>query len=761
LADADYHTAEGDCHWGTIGVKDIGDENGIFDDDYLSDTTATSAWRFGYDAYWWYVNRFNRFGFDNQDHELEVYIHATFDDGIAAYYPDCRSIDITDGGNTYDTMVHEYTHGVIHFTSDLVYANQPGALNESYSDVMGEVAAGTVSHLSHPTLNHMLAYVHGSDDNGEVHANGRIPSHAAFLIAHGGAHSGYNFIGIGDQKMSDLFYAVMISLPENASFETAANATVARAQSWVGTGGWTQEDVCQIRNAYVSVGILEYADADCDGIPDIQEDDPDNDFIYGPNDNCPWAANPNQTDNDNDGFGDMCDSDDDNDGRPDHSDNCPWIWNEGQEDTDQDGDGDGIGDVCEDNDYDNIPDVNDNCPTIPNPDQLDTDGNGMGDVCDDDDDGDGFLDSVDNCPLKPNGGQWDEDGDGIGGACDNCVMTVNPDQLDTDSDGYGDVCENDDDGDGILDTSDNCALVYNPEQIDLDFDGIGFACDEDEEPLIFQGSFSGGFQASPSAYFTLSMDACLGDDGSSFSSVNPQVHTTVTGLPHTVGVWVTDQYGARIAKPASDGDTRQIAFTRLGGDDYFMTFIVSSQLPEVQQVEFEMTTDCITAPQPIRDEFPSPSPETPEDTPTDINTNTPVPPTKTNTSIPPTKTNTLKPPTKTNTPKPPKNGWINGKVWKDQNSSGTKDGTEDWYSGVTVQLGQGKCGATGYMTSVTDSNGAFRFNNLPPGEYCVTIDIPKACSTYSIPKTDTKRTVVVAPDAGSNAGQFGFAPYIC
>jgi hypothetical protein len=229
LADADYHTAEGDCHWGTIGVKDIGDENGIFDDDYLSDTTATSAWRFGYDAYWWYVNRFNRFGFDNQDHELEVYIHATFDDGIAAYYPDCRSIDITDGGNTYDTMVHEYTHGVIHFTSDLVYANQPGALNESYSDVMGEVAAGTVSHLSHPTLNHMLAYVHGSDDNGEVHANGRIPSHAAFLIGHGGAHSGYNFIGIGDQKMSDLFYAVMISLPENASFETAANATVARA----------------------------------------------------------------------------------------------------------------------------------------------------------------------------------------------------------------------------------------------------------------------------------------------------------------------------------------------------------------------------------------------------------------------------------------------------------------------------------------------------------------------------------------------------
>jgi hypothetical protein len=222
-----------------------------------------------------------------------------------------------------------------------------------------------------------------------------------------------------------------------------------------------------------------------------------------------------------------------------------------------------------------------------------------------------------------------------------------------------------------------------------------------------------------------------------------------------VGVWVTDQYGERVVKPDSSGDTRQMAFTRLNGDDYFLTFVVSPQLARIQQMGFGINTACTTAPQPGEDI----SPPTPEDTPTA--TNTSIPPTKTNTPIPPTKTKKPQPPTKTKTPKPPKNGWISGKVWKDQNSNGTKDSSEAWYSGVTVQLGKGKCGSTGYMTATTNSSGVFRFNNLPPGDYCVTIDLPKTCGTYSIPKTDTKRTIVVSPDAGSDAGLFGFAPYIC
>jgi len=77
--------------------------------------------------------------------------------------------------------------------------------------------------------------------------------------------------------------------------------------------------------------------------------DVDGDQICGNFDNCPAAANVDQTDTDGDGLGDACDA-------------CP---NDANNDTDDDG-------VCGDVD---------NCPTVANPDQSDVDGDGAGDLC--------------------------------------------------------------------------------------------------------------------------------------------------------------------------------------------------------------------------------------------------------------------------------------------------------------------------------------------------------------------------------------------
>jgi hypothetical protein len=77
------------------------------------------------------------------------------------------------------------------------------------------------------------------------------------------------------------------------------------------------------------------ADGDADGIPDIE-------------DNCPDDYNPGQRDDD-DGVGNKCDdgsttpTDTDNDGVPDSSDNCPNVYNPQQ----ADGDSDGVGNACE------------------------------------------------------------------------------------------------------------------------------------------------------------------------------------------------------------------------------------------------------------------------------------------------------------------------------------------------------------------------------------------------------------------------------
>ena len=71
-------------------------------------------------------------------------------------------------------------------------------------------------------------------------------------------------------------------------------------------------------------------DYDSDGIPDGD-------------DNCPDDYNPDQKDNDLDGLGDICDPDDDDDGISDDEDNCPDDYNLGQGDEDDDG----IGDACD------------------------------------------------------------------------------------------------------------------------------------------------------------------------------------------------------------------------------------------------------------------------------------------------------------------------------------------------------------------------------------------------------------------------------
>lgn len=80
--------------------------------------------------------------YDGNDRQMKSVYEAIFD-------PPCaESINATwNGRNTNfckglavdDVIAHEWTHAYTDFTHNLIYAWQPGALNESYSDIFGEI----------------------------------------------------------------------------------------------------------------------------------------------------------------------------------------------------------------------------------------------------------------------------------------------------------------------------------------------------------------------------------------------------------------------------------------------------------------------------------------------------------------------------------------------------------------------------------------------------------------------------------------------
>ncbi|MFA4817333.1 MAG: M4 family metallopeptidase [Parcubacteria group bacterium] len=158
------------------------------------------------------------------------------------------NINFCQGWVTRDIVGHEYAHAVNTFSildgygdpAGLTYSGQPGALNESNSDVFGEaleydidgssdwligedLAGGASRDMSMPSnktfnLNdgagdvpypnkfHDPNYYCGAEDNNGVHLNSSVPNHAAYLMAMGGTYNGCAITGIGREKEEAIFY---------------------------------------------------------------------------------------------------------------------------------------------------------------------------------------------------------------------------------------------------------------------------------------------------------------------------------------------------------------------------------------------------------------------------------------------------------------------------------------------------------------------------------------------------------------------------
>jgi Zn-dependent metalloprotease len=186
-----------------------------------------------------------------------------------------------------DVIGHELTHGVTEYEAGLVYYDQPGALNESMSDVFGTLVKQRILNQTadaadwligeglftskvngtairsmkapgtayddpvigkDPQPAHMKNYVKLPrwDDNGGVHINSGIPNHAFYLTA-------MEIGGNAWDKAGKIWYiALRDMLRYNANFQSAADKTFQVAGVLFGSGSKEQ---LAVKNGWAGVGI--------------------------------------------------------------------------------------------------------------------------------------------------------------------------------------------------------------------------------------------------------------------------------------------------------------------------------------------------------------------------------------------------------------------------------------------------------------------------------------------------------------------------
>ncbi len=294
-----------------------------------------------------YGSTFKRNSIDNAGmpiistvHYDKAYCNA-FWDGQQMTYGDGDGPNCLPLSGGLDVVGHELTHGVTEFTSGLIYENESGALNESFSDMMGNTAefwadkrgldpaaqpdwligedvipAGVYGGTTPGFRNmgdprddgdpdHYSELYTGTSDNGGVHTNSGIPNHAYYLAVNGGRNAGCDTTGsgghthaadcsvvvkaVGLAKAQQIFYKGFTSMTEYANMCDARNATVAVA-------GGVKKNVSA---AWAAVGVKQGCTPGtpppppCVGDPNAQIPF-ESPHPYGNNGDCTWTYDNGQ-----------------------------------------------------------------------------------------------------------------------------------------------------------------------------------------------------------------------------------------------------------------------------------------------------------------------------------------------------------------------------------------------------------------------------------------------------------------------------------
>ncbi len=223
-----------------------------------------------------YKTLFGRDSYDGSGSMLKSVVHYgsrynnAFWNGSAMVYGDGDGNVLAPLAYSFDVTAHELTHGVTQHTAGLIYQNEPGALNEAMSDILGAscewftrgqltadvwkigedvytpgTAGDALRYMDDPTADGVSYDYYperytGYSDNGGVHLNSGIANLAFYLLSQGGTHprgkTQTQVPGIGIEKAAKIFYrALTVYMGSSTDFEGARAATAQAAQDLYGS----------------------------------------------------------------------------------------------------------------------------------------------------------------------------------------------------------------------------------------------------------------------------------------------------------------------------------------------------------------------------------------------------------------------------------------------------------------------------------------------------------------------------------------------
>jgi hypothetical protein len=243
-------------------------------------------------VYDWWLTAFGRNSYDDAGANMIASVDYSAEGNNNAYWNGTQMV-IWSWGTGFrslagcpDVIAHEWGHAITNLTSNLIYQKESGALNESFSDMMGaafefahptydtpdwymgengQISGGYFRDMSNPPARSDPDYYGGtywvnvagctpSDANDQcgVHTNSGVGNKWFYLLSDGGTHHSVTVTGIGvDHAMEIAYRANLYYWTMSSTYSEAAYGTVMAARDLDLSGVWET----QVRNGWTAVGV--------------------------------------------------------------------------------------------------------------------------------------------------------------------------------------------------------------------------------------------------------------------------------------------------------------------------------------------------------------------------------------------------------------------------------------------------------------------------------------------------------------------------